>query len=140
MIFTTRIRAERRTAALADISIRSRGDHFDMLTASEEQVELAVRGASASAAEIRSTALYTWADEDLAHRLWNLSHKKYLYYLEVDVHAVRHISDVNCYSLVGDEIASGRSPADAIKKYWSGAHESPHFVKDSCWPYFEAKA
>lgn len=103
-----------------DKIVRSRGDHFDRLTASQKQVELAIRAASAIAPDIRSTSLYAWVDEALAHRLWSFSKKKYLYYLEVDERDVRHIGDVNCYSLAGDEIACGASPDDAIKKYWSG--------------------
>jgi hypothetical protein len=108
--------------------VRSRGDHFDTLTASEKQVEAAIRAVSANASDIRRTSLYTWADEAMANRLWKLSRKKYLYYLAVDESNVRHKGDVNCYSLAGDAIAGGASPDNAIKKYWSGENAGPCYA------------
>jgi hypothetical protein len=111
-----------------DSIVRSRGDHFDTLTALEKQVEAAIRAVSENACDIRRTSLYAWADEAMANRLWKLGRKKYLYYLTVDESNVRHKGDVNCYSLAGDEIASGASPDNAIKKYWSGENAGP------CYP------
>lgn len=78
--------------------IESRGDSFSALTEDEKKVELAIRATLPDGENIRSTSLYTWADEELAKRLWSLSGKRYLYELEIDEADIRHKGDLNYYS------------------------------------------
>ena len=106
--------------------IRSRGDSFNSLTESQKQVELAIRSRLSNGENIRSTSLYTWADETLARRLWPLSQKKYLYELEIEDSDIRHKGDLNFDSAAVEEVKAGASPNGAIEKYCSGENaEAP---------------
>lgn len=108
---------------------RPRGDFFSTLTDSEKQVELAIRSTLPDGANIRSTSVCTWANENLAKRLWPRSRKKYLYELEIDDFNIRHIGDLNWYSAAKDAVNSGELPKDAVDKYCSGENAGPPYTE-----------
>jgi hypothetical protein len=56
--------------------IWQRGDHYDRLTATEKQVERAIREKLQDGERVRRTSLYTWEDESLARRLCELRKKE----------------------------------------------------------------
>lgn len=96
------------------------GDSFDILTDPQKAVEIAVRAARSDGATVRSTSLFTWADQAVAERLWARSKKKYLYEVEIDDADIRHKGDVNQYSEAADAAKLNRPFEDAITKYWNG--------------------
>jgi len=109
--------------------ISTRGDSLNTLTDHQKMVELAIRSELHNGAEIRSTSLYTWANEALARRLWHLSKKKHLYELEVDHANVRHRGDLNWYSAAVDAVKLGKSPKVAVGKYCSGVEADSSFTE-----------
>jgi hypothetical protein len=105
--------------------IFGRGDSFETLTPEQKTVELAIRSTLPNGKAIRSTSLYTWANETVAKRLWPLSKKKYLYELEVESEDMRHKADLNYYSEAIDAVKTDRSLQEAVNRYCSGEESVP---------------
>ena len=101
--------------------MRSRGDHFDGLTADEKVVEQAIRALLPNGCGVRSTSLYTWESENLARRLWPLSKKNFLYKLEIEEEHIRFRGDLNWFSEAVQAVTRGESPDRAVGDYCSGA-------------------
>jgi hypothetical protein len=100
--------------------IRCRGDSFDTLTDHQKTVEIAIRKALPDGANVRSTSIYVWADQQVAKRLWPLSKKRYLYELEIDEVDIRHKGDLNNYSEAETAAKSGKPFEDAVLRYCRG--------------------
>lgn len=107
--------------------IHPSGDTFDILTEVEKVVEVAIRKTLPDGVSIRGASIYTLEDETVAKRLWKLSHRNYLYELEIDEDSIRHIGDLNLYSEAKDAVQGGRSPDKAIESYCKGELAGPHF-------------
>jgi hypothetical protein len=101
--------------------MRSRGDHFDGLTADEKVVEQAIRALLPNGCGVRSTSLYTWESVNLARRLWPLSKKNFLYKLEIEEEHIRFRGDLNWFSEAVQAVTRGESPVRAVGDYCSGA-------------------
>ncbi len=100
--------------------VRGRGDSLDNLTDDQKTVEITIRSILHNGVEVRSTSLYTWANENLARRLWPFSKKKHLYELKVDNSDIRFSADLNWYSAAVDAVKLGELPQDAVDRYCSG--------------------
>jgi hypothetical protein len=105
--------------------IKPRGDPFNTLTEPEKAVETAVRAALPNGENVRSTSVYTWANETVAKRLWQYSGRRYLYELEIDKADIRHIGDLNHYSDAKDAAISGAPFEDAVARYCMGEPSGP---------------
>jgi hypothetical protein len=109
--------------------ISSRGDSFGTLTDTEKIVEGSLRTVLPDGANVRGGSLYTWQEENVARRLWQLSGKKYLYELEIDESDIRHIGDLNYYSKAKDAAKSGAPFEDFIRRYCGGEVAGPPFTE-----------
>jgi hypothetical protein len=109
--------------------IESRGDSFSTLTDPQKAVETTIRAALPNGATIRGNSLYTWADEEVAKRLWPRSKKRYLYELEVDEADIRHKGDLNHYSEAVSAAKSGAPIENAVGKYCAGENASAPYTE-----------
>jgi hypothetical protein len=109
--------------------IESRGDSFGTLTDHQKVVEIAIRAALPNGAIVRGNSLYTWADEQLAKRLWPPSKKRYLYELEIDEADIRHKGDLNYYSEAVSAAKSGAPIEDAVSKYCAGENAGAPYTE-----------
>jgi len=109
--------------------IESRGDSFSTLTHHQKVVETAIRAALPNGAVVRGNSLYTWADENVAKRLWPLSKKRFLYELEIDKADIRHKGDLNQYSEAVSAAKSGASIDNAVGKYCAGENAGAPYTE-----------
>jgi hypothetical protein len=109
--------------------IDPRGDSFGTLTDHQKAVEIAIRAALPNGAIVRGNSLYTWADEQLAKRLWPRSKKRYLYELEIDEADICHKGDLNYYSEAVSAAKSGAPIEDAVSKYCAGENAGAPYTE-----------
>jgi len=109
--------------------IESRGDSFSTLTDHQKTVETAIRAALPNGANVRGNSLYTWANEEVAKRLWPLSKKRYLYELEIDKADIRHKGDLNQYSEAESAAKSGAPVENAVGKYCAGENAGAPYTE-----------
>ena len=109
--------------------IESRGDLFSTLTDHQRTVETAIRAALPNGAIVRGNSLYTWANEEVAKRLWPLSKKRYLYELEIDKADIRHKGDLNQYSEAESAAKSGAPVENAVGKYCAGENAGAPYTE-----------
>lgn len=107
-------------------TITPKGDSFDTLTDEQKIVEKKLRGTLPGGVNMRSSAIFTWADKTLANRLWPLSKKKYLYELEIADEDIVLTGDLNHYSDAVDAVKKGADPDAAIKRYCDHEGGLPH--------------
>jgi hypothetical protein len=105
--------------------ISSRGDHYDRLTGTQQQVELVIRRTLPKGENVRRTSLYTWEDRSFARLGWEHRKRRYLYELEVDEADIRFHGDLQHFSDAEDAIKDHRSPHDAVARYCSGENVLP---------------
>ncbi len=109
--------------------IESRGDSFGTLTDHQKTVETAIRTALPNGTMVRGNSLYTWANEEVAKRLWPLSKKRYLYELEIDKADIRHKGDLNQYSEAESAAKSGAPVENAVGKYCAGENAGAPYTE-----------
>ena len=104
--------------------IKSRGDHYDRLTEDEKKVELAIQDTLPDGKRIRSTSLYTWANEEPAKQLWKLACPSHLYELEIEETDIQFIGDLEFYSDAKDAVKRGSDPESSVTAYCDGQIKS----------------
>ena len=92
-------------------------------------METAIRAALPNGAIVRGNSLYTWANEEVAKRLWPLSKKRYLYELEIDKADIRHKGDLNQYSEAESAAKSGAPVENAVGKYCAGENAGAPYTE-----------
>jgi hypothetical protein len=83
--------------------------------------EEALRSGHPDGTEIRSKALYTWADKGAIERIWKVVPAKYFYEVEIDDADVLFRSNLNHYN-DGLRAAEAHQPfGEFIRAYWQNS-------------------
>lgn len=94
--------------------IESEGDHLQTLDGAHLQTEILLRQLMG---DVRSRALYAWADEGWARRAWQHEPHKFLYRLSVERAHILHRGDVNHYTDIGKALSAGQSANKSLDDY-----------------------
>jgi hypothetical protein len=100
--------------------VTPRGDSFESLTEVEKKVETELRKMLPDGQNIRGGSVFAWESELVAKRVWPLSHKTYLYELEIDQADIRLRGDLNHYNNAKDAAKCCASFDHHLRAYCNG--------------------
>ena len=100
-----------------DEEMTSNGDHFERLNQDEKQAETAIRDHMGNGHLLRSSALYTWKNLEMAEFGWKAKKNMYLYELRVDKADILHTADLQEFTNINNALRKRESADIHLKNY-----------------------